>query len=275
VNAAPTTYEITVSGHLDDHWSGWLGGLDITRQGDGTTALSGTLADQAQLHGVLAGLRDIGATLRAVRTIRSDSAPARQTPDTPVLDRALRTERLTVRPATVDDADATWVFRQLDQVNLWLTGCPGDIDGYRHLFADPARVATTVVIQLGHDRDSQVIGDLMLRPQDAWAQLEVADQARATQAELGWVLDPAHTGHGYATEAVRALLRHSFDDLGVRRVIASCFLDNDASWRLMERIGMRRETHAVRESLHRSGRWLDTVGYALLADEWSDPAGTP
>jgi ATP/maltotriose-dependent transcriptional regulator MalT len=55
-------------------------------------------------------------------------------------------------------------------------------------------------------------------------------------------------------------------------VAVYCFLGNDASWRLMERVGMRRETHAVRESRHRSGQWLDTVGYAMLAEEWS-PAG--
>jgi RimJ/RimL family protein N-acetyltransferase len=36
----------------------------------------------------------------------------------------------------------------------------------------------------------------------------------------------------------------------------------------MERIGMRREQHLVREALHRSGEWLDSLGYALLADEW-------
>jgi Acetyltransferase (GNAT) domain len=109
----------------------------------------------------------------------------------------------------------------------------------------------------------------MFRRDDAWAQLDVADQAHNTQAELGWVLDPAHTGHGYATEAVRELLRYCFQDLGVRRVTADCFLHNDTSWRLMERVGMRREHHAVRESLHRSGRWLDTVGYAVLKEEWS------
>jgi RimJ/RimL family protein N-acetyltransferase len=38
----------------------------------------------------------------------------------------------------------------------------------------------------------------------------------------------------------------------------------------MERLGMRRELHAVRESLHRSGEWLDGFGYALLAEEWFD-----
>ena len=109
----------------------------------------------------------------------------------------------------------------------------------------------------------------MLRREDAWAQLDVMDQAHKTQAELGWVLDPDQAGHGYATEAMRELLRHCFEDLDVRRVTANCFLDNTTSWNLMKRVGMRRELHAVRESLHRSGQWLDTVGYAILKDEWS------
>jgi RimJ/RimL family protein N-acetyltransferase len=55
-------------------------------------------------------------------------------------------------------------------------------------------------------------------------------------------------------------------------VTANCFLENDASWRLMERLGMRRELHTRRESLHRSGRWLDGLGYAILDDEWPPPA---
>lgn len=88
------------------------------------------------------------------------------------------------------------------------------------------------------------------------------------QAELGWCLDPEYSGHGYAAEAVTALLRICFDDLGLRRVRAECFADNTASWRLMERLHFRRETHTVREALHHSGRWLDGFGYAMLADEW-------
>ena len=108
----------------------------------------------------------------------------------------------------------------------------------------------------------------MLRVEDAWSQKEVVDQARGRHAELGWVLDPGSTGHGYATEAVRELLRICFDDLGLRRVTAICFADNEASWRLMQRLGMRRELHAVADALHRSGEWLDTYGYALLQSEW-------
>lgn len=186
----------------------------------------------------------------------------------PSLKRPLRTERLTLRPATTDDAAATWPYRRLDSVNKWLTGCPKDLDSYRELFTEPARLAATVIVHAGHSAAAPVIGDFMLRREDGWAQREVADQARGVQVELGWVLDPAYTGSGYAGEAVAELLRYSFEDLGVRRVTANSFLDNQESVRLMERVRMRRELHAVRESLHRSGRWIDTVGYAILADEW-------
>ncbi len=258
------TYAIRVEGHLDDQWSAWLGGLDMTRDDDGATTVIVQVADQAQLHGVLAGLRDIGAVISELRT-RDAPAPSHRS----VLERTLHTERLTLRPATAGDTEATWRFRRLESVNEWLTGGPADLDGYRELFTDPARLATTVIVTLGDDATAPIIGDLMLRREDAWAQLDVAEQAHGTQAEVGWVLDPGHTGHGYATEAVRELLRHCFQDLGVRRVIANCFHANDTSWRLMERVGMRRELHAVRDSLHRSGRWLDSIGYAILAEEWS------
>jgi len=178
------------------------------------------------------------------------------------------TERLTLRPATPDDLDATWQFRRLDAVSRWLTRAPATLEEYRTGFVDTASLARTLVVEL----DGRVIGDLMLQVEDGWAQAEVADQARGVHAELGWVLHPAHAGHGLATEAVRELVRLCFEDLRLRRVTANCFADNVASWRLMERIGMRREVHTVRESLHRSGEWLDGMGYALLADEWTRPS---
>ncbi len=68
MNTTPTTYAIRVNGHLDDHWSAWLGELDMTRDDDGTTTITVSVADQAQLHGVLARLRDIGAVITELRT---------------------------------------------------------------------------------------------------------------------------------------------------------------------------------------------------------------
>jgi RimJ/RimL family protein N-acetyltransferase len=176
----------------------------------------------------------------------------------------VRTERLSLRPATETDVDATWRFRQLPEVGEWITRAPTTRDAYAAQFLDAERLAKTLVIEV----DGQVIGDLMLSIEDAWAQAEVRDQAKGVQAELGWVIDPASAGHGYATEAVEALVRFCFERLGLRRVTANCFADNTASRRLMERIGMRLEVQTRQDSLHRSGRWLDGLGYALLADEW-------
>ncbi|MBB2946580.1 RimJ/RimL family protein N-acetyltransferase [Actinoplanes lutulentus] len=176
----------------------------------------------------------------------------------------LRTDRLSLRPATTGDTGATWHFRRRADVSHWITRASATLDDHRTWFEAPETLARTLVIE----HSGAVIGDLMVKIEDAWAQTEIAEEARSVHAELGWVLDPDHAGHGYATEAVRELLRLCFEDLGLRRVTAVCFADNEASWRLMERVGMRREFHTVRDSLHRSGEWLDCLGYALLADEW-------
>ena len=58
-----TAYTIRIQGHLDPLWSPWLADLTLLHNEDGTTTLTGVLADQAQLHGVLASLRDINAVL--------------------------------------------------------------------------------------------------------------------------------------------------------------------------------------------------------------------
>jgi RimJ/RimL family protein N-acetyltransferase len=180
----------------------------------------------------------------------------------------VRTARLSRRPATAGDVEATWRYRRLEPVSRWLIRAPRTVEDFRAHFETPESLAKTLVMEL----DGRIIGDLMIAIEDGWAQAEVVEQGRNVQAELGWVLDPDHTGHGYASEAVRELIRICFDELGLRRVTAGCFADNEASWRLMERVGMRREIHTVRESLHRSGRWLDGLGYALLADEWRKDA---
>jgi hypothetical protein len=59
----PAGYQIRIAGHLDQHWSAWFGDLDLTYEEDGTTSLTGAVADQAQLHGLLTKIRDLGVTL--------------------------------------------------------------------------------------------------------------------------------------------------------------------------------------------------------------------
>ena len=182
----------------------------------------------------------------------------------------LTTERLSLRPVEADDFDAIWSYRSRPDVDRWLGGTR-DREDVRKRFAEPGEGFTQLVVL----HEGELVGDLMLRVQDAWAQRDVAEQARATVGVLGWTMHPDVGGRGLATEAVRELVRHAFDDVGLRRVIAECFADNEPSWRLMERIGMRREAHHVRDSLHRDLGWQDEYVYALLAEEWRDRQAAP
>jgi RimJ/RimL family protein N-acetyltransferase/catechol 2,3-dioxygenase-like lactoylglutathione lyase family enzyme len=182
----------------------------------------------------------------------------------------VRTERLAIRPATHADVETTWRFRRRPEVYEWITSGSGDFEEYAARFHHEPILAKTLVVEL----DGVVIGDLMISVEDAWGQAEVEVQTKNVQAEIGWAFDPSYGGQGYATEAVAGLIRVCFEELGLRRVHATCFSVNVPSWRLMERLGMRREVHTVRESLHRSRGWLDGYGYALLADEWRSRQGT-
>ena len=58
--------EILIRGHIDGHWSEWLGGLQITYVGQDKTRLTGAIADQAMLHGILTKLRDLDAKIISV-----------------------------------------------------------------------------------------------------------------------------------------------------------------------------------------------------------------
>jgi RimJ/RimL family protein N-acetyltransferase len=92
--------------------------------------------------------------------------------------------------------------------------------------------------------------------------------------ELGYVFHPDHWGRGYATEAAAAIVTACFTEWGGRRVVARCDPANPASWRLLERLGLRREGHLRQNASFESdaeGRlvWKDTYLYAVLATEWA------
>jgi GTPase len=68
---APTHYVVRIEGHLDEYWSTWFGGLTLIHEDDGTTTLRGAVTDQAELHGLLSKVHNLGVTLISVMSIRS------------------------------------------------------------------------------------------------------------------------------------------------------------------------------------------------------------
>ena len=111
-----------------------------------------------------------------------------------------------------------------------------------------------------------VVGTVSVMVTDGMGQCSHSPAVRS-EGSLGYLLDPEHHGLGYATEMVRAALDLAFGELGLRRVTAGCFAGNVGSWRVMEKVGMRREQHGIRDSWHAELGWVDGYTYAVLADE--------
>ncbi len=183
-----------------------------------------------------------------------------------------RTERLVLRRVRPEDVDRLLEFRNKPEVYQWLLKTEIDSDSFRaawlRTLTEPRDLSS--VAELG----GVVIGTASLDVRDGLGQ-NGDEQMTATEAEIGYILDPAYAGQGYATEIARALLRIAFEDAGVRRVTAGCYADNIGSVRVLEKVGMRREQYGVQDSWHSELGWIDGATYAILAEEWLRSSAAP
>ncbi|GLZ79081.1 N-acetyltransferase [Actinorhabdospora filicis] len=180
----------------------------------------------------------------------------------------LRTERLDLRPFAATDLDEVHAYRRLPEVAAYLYTPVLSREQVAERLTERAGWTTlagsggvnlAVVLR---DKDA-VIGEVNL----VW----YSEDNRA--AELGYVFHPAFAGHGYASEAAAEILRYAFEEAGLHRVVGRCDAENTASWRLMERLGMRREAHFVRNEImpyskDRDDPYVSELIYAMLGDEW-------
>src|SRR5947209_18287202 len=84
---SPSVYRIRLAGHLDQHWSRWLGEVDLASEDDGTTTLTAVVPDQAALHGLLSRIRDLGIPLLSLAVTErtgDDERWRRTPPDVPL-----------------------------------------------------------------------------------------------------------------------------------------------------------------------------------------------
>nr|WP_237539370.1 GNAT family protein [Streptomyces sp. SID4951] len=170
-----------------------------------------------------------------------------------------------MRPVTDDDFAAIHAYQRLPEACRYLYWGPHDEAASRASVADKATRTTlrasgdflqlAVVVR----ETGTLVGDVTF----------VWNSREHRQGGIGYVFHPAHTGHGYATEASRALLKLGFEELQLHRIQAELDGRNTASARLLERLGMRREGH-LRENEFLDGEWSDEVIYAMLAREWRD-----
>lgn len=173
------------------------------------------------------------------------------------------TERLLLRPFVRSDyADYVAYHSQPDVYRYLLSAPPTErelgekfarvLDAKFETDSDVYRLA--VIAQNGHF----VLGEVMI---------ELVNQS-AGQGEIGYIFNPEYGRQGFATEAVKEILRIGFEILHFHRLFARLDATNGGSVRLLERLGLRREAHLVQN--HRFNEtWIDECIYALLRAEWN------
>lgn len=145
----------------------------------------------------------------------------------------IATERLQLRPHNIADADAWHRLVSDPRVIRHLSWPQRDAAAARQHLLDRTRHTTLWqaddFLALAVTHEGAVIGDVSLQLRS------VASDIRAV--EVGWLLDPEHQGHGYATEAVRALLDVAFTQVQARIALAVIADDNTRSIALAQRLG--------------------------------------
>ncbi|WP_412752870.1 GNAT family N-acetyltransferase [Krasilnikovia sp. M28-CT-15] len=175
----------------------------------------------------------------------------------------VRTERLRLRPLTTDDIDALLAYRSQPDVCRYVPFEPMNRQTITERLATMWATTTltdegqalTLGVELAAGGD--LIGDVIL----FWHSREHLG------GEIGYVFNPEHAGHGYATEAAHAMLRLGFEDLGLHRIIARLDERNDASANVARRLGMRQEARLVHNEIFK-GEWSTELDFAMLAEEW-------
>jgi RimJ/RimL family protein N-acetyltransferase len=178
----------------------------------------------------------------------------------------IETSRLRLRPFVAGDLDALFAYQSRDDVTRHLYWGSRSRDEVQE--ALERKIAATAIrtegdfLALAAELAStgEIVGDVVLGL--------VSEEHRT--GELGYIVHPDHHGHGYATEAARAVLRVAFEGLRLHRVTGRLDARNVASARVLEKLGMRREALLVDNELVK-GEWQSELVYAILAREW--PAG--
>lgn len=86
--------------------------------------------------------------------------------------------------------------------------------------------------------------------------------------EIGWVFHPDFYNQGYATEAAQAIINYGFNQMKLHRIVATCQPENIGSFRVMEKLAMRKEG-LFKKCIPTEDGWWDEYYYAILAEEWT------
>ncbi len=180
----------------------------------------------------------------------------------------LTTARLRLRRLLQTDSHALFAIYGNEENARFELGPAWSVEQVDHLIASQSDVyigdpGVPIVLAVVEIASGVLVGAIQL----------TINSVEDRQGELGFTFNLDFGGRGLATEAVSAALGYAFSTMGLHRIFAGVDTRNERSWKLMERIGMRREAHFVHANLE-GNDWVDDYTYAMLEHEWPSKNST-
>ena len=176
----------------------------------------------------------------------------------------ISTERLILRPITMEDLDDLLEYQSNADVVRYIPWPQRT----REQVVEAIEKAQSLT-GLTNEGDYYVLGIALKESNKVIGQLNAAHESSTNKmASIGWVLNPAYSGRGYATEAVKEWITHIFASYDFHRLTAKIDQRNVESAKLAERVGMRKEGEYREDDLFK-GEWVSTWLYGLLRSELS------
>lgn len=179
----------------------------------------------------------------------------------------LETERLIIRNYQETDIQDVYEYMSLEEVALYEDFYPMDMEEVSEWVLNNSKKDSRLVTEL--KETGKVIGSIGYFFEDD------EDEAKLKNYRLDFDFNPKYGKCGYATEAAKALIAHIFDDLGARRLGADCDDRNENSWKLLERLGFRREGHLIEGTAYKGDKEdnpiiISIYLYAMLNHEYKE-----
>jgi RimJ/RimL family protein N-acetyltransferase len=173
----------------------------------------------------------------------------------------IHTARLCIRPFREQDAQSLFEYLSDPIVYRFEPGTPITLEEAHAVALERSQTTSFWAVEL--EKTQKLIGHLYFQQ---------SSSKEFLTWELGYIFNPAYQNQGYASEAAGALIRYGFEHWEIHRVIAYCSPENTASWKVMEKIGMRREGFFRKNIFFYRAEdgspiWLDTYEYAILKEE--------
>jgi len=175
----------------------------------------------------------------------------------------LSTERLIIRPFLENDYNDLYEYLSLEEIYQYEPGEPVSLEEAKKIASERARGRDFWAVTLKDNR-KKLIGHISF--------IQTEPKLFLTW-EIGFIFNPTFQKKGYALEAARAVIAYAFKELGAHRIVGHCNPENIPSWRVLEKLGMKREgllrkNVYFREDKNRKRLWVDTYEYAILAEEF-------